>query len=203
MTFREFFERMPQMRFLHLALLYGVIVLARAWWMGDPPADQYLLTRDLQHNHRLVAEDLTRPSSGAGSFGWRMPDKATLVGKYLAPQERWVHQQVGERHLVAEPDLSIPPGRKAFLFPLTGTDWPSRTLDVGWTVILVDTTKPEATTPPTPPAGPAKVYEATVVAIVCAATTCSAIVSLPTDDEAALRNRSLALRMIERGQSRW
>jgi len=125
-----------------VAVVYLVAVAVLLSWrygcFNSPPAPDYVSARELASNHRIVAADLQRPSSFAGSLGFYLAPKASIVGKYISVKSSiGPHKPIAVSALADKPDMQLPDKMQAIAFPLPAGSFPLSMLDVGTTVLLL------------------------------------------------------------------
>jgi hypothetical protein len=77
----------------------------------------YVATKQLEPNYRVNTEDLRRPASVPGAWGWFLPDRATMTGRYVKaviPQDK----EISAANLEARPDLTVDKAYALVFFPL-------------------------------------------------------------------------------------
>jgi hypothetical protein len=77
----------------------------------------YVAARQFEPNYRINIEDLRRPPSVPGAWGWFLPDRATMAGRYVKttiPQA----QEVSAANLQAHPDLTVDQAHDLVFFSL-------------------------------------------------------------------------------------
>jgi hypothetical protein len=99
-----------------LILPITLYFIALAFWLlygfpgpwRDSPASwraelSYAASKQLEANHLLVADDLALPQAIPGAWGWFLPDRDTLVGKY-------VKARISQKQEIAAANLREQPG---------------------------------------------------------------------------------------------
>jgi hypothetical protein len=154
-------------------IAYFGLLLVYLYFNAPQPHRDYLATRDLAPNHRIVASDVKRPQS----FGFYMPPFAAVEGRYLKQSikrgERISTTSLGDR-----PSMQFSDNFRAIAFPRQTGSIPVDLIDVGSPVILFGR-DPDAKCPIN--------VAATVHAIVCdpkktgEAANCYPILRVPAD----------------------
>jgi hypothetical protein len=95
-------------------ILYGAVV-----WAVAPSKTEvfYVATQTLDRNHRLLPDDIGRPTSGPGTWGWFLPDRETLEGKYVTECIP-AGEAIEPARLQLWPDLTIDAAHRLVIFLL-------------------------------------------------------------------------------------
>jgi hypothetical protein len=107
---------------LYLSLVAALIVYRFPGSWKDFPASwrvrlNYIAARQLEANHQLRDEDMLRPRSIPGAWGWFLPDRGSLNGKYVV-HEISGNQDIDPSNLQEQPDLAIDDKFRLVSFPL-------------------------------------------------------------------------------------
>lgn len=125
-------------RFFWLGATYVVAVMV-VWlfaWPDQPPSRDYVAAVRMATNHRVVASELRRPASIAGTLGFYIKTTASIEGKYVKPKAGILPgQPVNDAVLSDSPDMTLPNKTTAVVFPLTNSKV-TRLLDAGSPVVL-------------------------------------------------------------------
>jgi hypothetical protein len=176
-----------------LTALYACSVGAVVYYCKWTPVARvcYISTRQLPPNHRLVPGDITRPPSGPGAWGWSLPDRESLEGKYvtdLIPPGEPVQLD----RLQLSPDLTVGDCYRPTIFPLDKQPQLSDLLNAN---SYVDVTDTDAVL---------KLAKVRVHGVVCpkpnlgdkVTQACYAILAVPADKQASLADKSASLRLV-------
>jgi outer membrane protein OmpA-like peptidoglycan-associated protein len=180
--------------FLSVVVLYvGIVVfLWRCGWPNRAPDRDYVASRELVNNHRIVSGDLRRPDGLATSLGFYMAPKGSIEGKYLrSKQPIMPGQSLNTLALADKPDMQLPDETHAVVFPLPSDSRLIGLLDVGSPVVLLGQD---------PDSKAAVAIYATVHAILCESTNsdtkgCFPILRIPTDQTQFVTKNLGALRL--------
>jgi hypothetical protein len=145
--------------------IYLVAISVLGYLRVDRSTDvSYVAARELPPNHLLRDEDFTRPTSGAGAWGWFLPDRDTVVGRYVAMNGVQKDKPIMPATLLAIPALPTAPGARAVFVPLDAQPHLSTFLNAGRNVSVVG------------PGTPAGGNVSATVTVVAPRTTVSAVV---------------------------
>jgi hypothetical protein len=152
----------------------------------------YLATRELVVNHRIVSADFRRPDTFTSRLGFYLPAVTAIEGKYVR-RKIDVNDPLGAASLGDGPDLNPGAGRQALVVPLATGSHLIGLLDVGRSVGVTGQDDDKG----------AVSFEATVHAIQCEpkkgdAPTCRVILSLPSDRRLKLPTDLAGLRLTPR-----
>lgn len=161
-------------------LLAVVVIYFAAIWMaghhriGRWAETSYVAAGDLGPNHLLRADDFARPASGAGAWGWFLPDRDVILGQYVT-NGVLKGQPIVPKDLRSSPNPHTAAGRRPVFFPLERQPELSAFLNAGASVDVVG-----ADAKPVIPRAP-------VHAVVCPKSgepkTCYAILAVPNGKE--------------------
>jgi hypothetical protein len=97
------------------AYLLTVALVGQLWIApADCPAT-YIATHTLQENRWLVKQDFQRVASGVESYGWFLPDRSELEGKYIYGKTIEAGQPVNLKDLHQWPDMTMSAGFRPVL----------------------------------------------------------------------------------------
>lgn len=106
---------------LYLAAVLVVLFLMPGPWQGFPASWQrklnYVAKKDLDANYRVAEADIGRPAGFPGDWGWFLPDRNTIIGKY-ARQALASGEAIDSGILRAQPVLTVGDGFGLVIFPL-------------------------------------------------------------------------------------
>src|ERR1700752_4097438 len=97
----------------------------------------YVAARELPPNHLLRDDDFTRPTSGAGAWGWFLHDRGAMVGGYVATDAIPKDKPVIPTRLLTLPALPTATGARAVFVPLEAQSHLSIFLNAGDYVTVV------------------------------------------------------------------
>jgi hypothetical protein len=151
----------------------------------------YVASKKLLKNHRLVAADIQVPTCGPGRWGWFLPDRDSLEGKYVTseiPQSRVISIE----NLSDFPDVQLHANLRPVVFPLETQQQLAQFLDADSIVDVLGTESE-------PLAGTVRVH-----AVVCQSVVngdknpspCYAILELSQQQEIAISKLKEKMRLV-------
>jgi hypothetical protein len=102
-----------------LTMLYAAAVWVVAHYYIEPSTLEvsYIATRPLDQNRRLLPDDIERPTSGPGRWGWFLSDRGLFEGKYVSKYIP-AKDAIESSSLQALPDLTLDVHHRPVIFPL-------------------------------------------------------------------------------------
>jgi hypothetical protein len=180
-------------------LLYLVLVVLAGFRMNSALIHtSFTATRKLAKNHRVQANELGRPTSWPGSWGWLLPDPNRLIDKYVSVDVD-KGEDIDEARVQPQPDLNPKENFRTIIFPVNNQPLLCQYLDAE-TYIDVMPAQPASGTPLATPPAFSGIPQVRVVAVglQSAATDskapppCFVILEIPRDMEANLEPNKLA-----------
>jgi len=98
-----------------------ILFLMPGHWRDFPASWQtklsYVAKKDLDTNYRLTEADLGRPGAVRGGWGWFLPDRSRLIGKYVKSSIR-SGEEIDTEIVKNQPELKAGAGFSLAVFPL-------------------------------------------------------------------------------------
>jgi hypothetical protein len=173
-----------------LTILYAAAVWAVAHYYIESSTLEvsYIATRPLDQNRRLLPDDIGRPISGPGTWGWFLPDRETLEGRYVKKHIPPGHP-IESSNLQPLPDLIVDAHHRPVIFPLEKQPQLSAFLNANSYVDVMGNAPP-------PVASQVRIH-----AVICLTSLpsdksnppCYAILAVPTANEPALSAGKIAM----------
>jgi outer membrane protein OmpA-like peptidoglycan-associated protein len=201
---RQFLRATLNHPFALVAVIYiGLVFSLFVWRLGwSDPARDYVASRELVKNHRIVSGDITRPEAKnatwrrpgvlAAWLGFYMSAVSSIEGKYVkAVQPIMPGESVSTVVLADKPDMELPDRMHAIAFPLPADSRLIGLLDAGSPVVLLGQD---------PDSKAAVSVRATVHAVLCEPTNsdaknCFPILQIPADQSQFVAKNQAALRV--------
>jgi hypothetical protein len=122
-----------------VAAFYGFVVFAAAGLLQFfPPAQRdYVATRKLNPNHRIVAGDFRRPDVFLASLGFYLPSASSLEGRYVRETAIEPNGSIDLAKLDERPDLVMPQACQALILPLPAETGLVATINADSSVIVI------------------------------------------------------------------
>jgi hypothetical protein len=144
------------------AVLYAVIVMlvGGVVYLFGPGHRDYLATRELVVNHRIVPGDFRSPDTFTSLFGFYLPAPSALEGKYVRNTTIQPNHPIPAASLGDGPNLSLlslSAGEEVLVFPLAAETRLVALLDAGTSVAVIGQDDDKG----------AVLFEATVHAVQC------------------------------------
>lgn len=187
-------------------ILYALLVLlVIVSWLylskDEVEKHHYVAAQALPKNWLMSIQDFDKPKSGPGAYGWFLPDKADLVGKYVGQEKIDAGKEIDEERLRSALELRLETGMRPALVSIDKQGIPPRFLNAG---AIVDVFGKESKL---------IVAGARVHGVICVAgkaakqpglPSCTGILSVNESDARLIAGESDAIRLVlsERGPAR-
>jgi len=180
-----------RMILLVVTYLALVFMIARFWTAQGESEHQYVASKKLIKNRRLMPGDIKEPPSGPGRWGWFLPNREALEGKYVIndiPQANVISID----NLGTSPDMKLDDSLRPLIFSLETQPQLAQFLNAESTVDVLGID-------PNPLAQDLKVH-----AVVCESPahadkntgTCYAILAMSLKQEATVNSKKEKLRLV-------